>query len=64
MPGYTQAWSLVNFLLGTRDADEIDEASRETHRDLEERFKDILYDVEADPWKIKVPGVSITGNLY
>jgi hypothetical protein len=62
MPGYTQLWPLVNFLLGTRDADEIDEASRETHRDLEERFKDILYDVEADPWKIKVPGVSITGT--
>jgi len=59
---YTQPWSLVNFLLGTRDADEIDDASRETHRDLEERFSSILYDVNADPWKIKVPGVSPTGT--
>lgn len=62
MPGYTQVWSLVNFLLGTRDADEIDDASRETHRDLTERFSDILFDVNADPWKVKVPGVSAAGT--
>jgi hypothetical protein len=59
---YTRTWPEVNFLLGTRDADEIDDASRETHLDLTERFSDILYDVNATPWKIKVPGVSPEGT--
>lgn len=59
---YTRTWAQVNNLLGSRDADEIDDASRETHTDLTERFSDIVYDVNADPWVLKTPGVAINGN--
>src|SRR4051812_5094259 len=52
---YTRTWAQVNALLGSRDADEIDDASRETHVDLTERFGDILKDVTADPWELDVP---------
>lgn len=56
---YTRPWADVNNLPGTRDADEIDDASRETHTDLEERFADIVQDVTADPWVLKVPGTGV-----
>lgn len=59
---YTRVWADVNNLLGTRDSDEIDDASRETHVDLTERLTDILFDVAADPWKVKIPGVSGDGS--
>lgn len=52
---YTRAWVEVLRLLGARDADEIDDASRETKVDLEERFTDILVDPAADPWRLKLP---------
>lgn len=55
---YTRTWSEVNNLLGSRDADEIDDASRETHVDLTERFADIVQDVNANPWKLKLPGLN------
>lgn len=53
MPGYTRIWADVNNLQGTRMAAEIDDASRETHLDLTERFSDIVVDVNADPWVLK-----------
>lgn len=59
---YTRTWAEVMMLLGTRDSDEIDDAVREARFDLMERFADILYDVEADPWKIKIPGVNSDGT--
>lgn len=59
---YTRPWSQVLNLLGSRDADEIDDASREAHTDLTERFSDILEDVNADPWKIK--GVAFTQRFH
>jgi hypothetical protein len=59
---YTRTWTQVLNLLGSRDADEIDDASREAKVDFTERFTDILYDVEADPWKVRIPGVAIDGT--
>ena len=60
---YTTLWATILNLLGTRDADEIDDASREARAGLEERFNDIIWGGAAsDPWKIKVPGVNVDGT--
>lgn len=53
MPGYTRPWDVLTWLLGARDADEIDDAVRDAGTDLDERLRDILEDVEADPWILK-----------
>lgn len=58
---YTRVWAQVLNLLGARDSDEIDDASREAHLDFQERFSDILYDVVGDPWKVRIPGVAVDG---
>jgi hypothetical protein len=51
---YTREWDDIGLNLpGTRDSDEIDDASREAKVDLEERFSDIVKDVRADPWEAK-----------
>lgn len=50
---YTRAWNPAGMLLGSRDADEIDNATRDFARDLDERFTDILVDPAADPWQLK-----------
>jgi len=47
---YTRTWDQVLNVPGTRDADEIDNAFRETHTDLTERFAALVQDVNADPW--------------
>jgi len=60
---YTRTWAEVLNLLGSRDSDEIDDASREAHVDFTERLSDILYDVNADPWVVRVPGVNIDGTV-
>jgi len=49
-------------LLGSRDADEIDDAVRDFARDLDERLKDIIKDVLADPWRLKALGGKIRLN--
>lgn len=55
---YTRTWDEVNNLPGSRDADEIDDASRETHLDLTERFDDIIKGgAAADPWVLKTTGL-------
>lgn len=59
---YTRPWDQVHNLQGGRDADEIDDHDREAHLDLSERLADVLYDVAADPWKVKIPGVAIDGT--
>lgn len=59
---YTRTWAEVMMLLGTRDSDEIDDAVREARSDLAERFASILFDVEADPWVVKIPGVNVDGT--
>jgi hypothetical protein len=59
---YTRPWAEVFALSGGRDSDEIDDENRSTHTDLTERLSDILYDVEADPWVLKTPGVSVDGS--
>lgn len=53
MPGYTRPWDAINWLLGSRDADEIDDGVRELGLDMDERLRDVLEDVEADPWVLK-----------
>jgi hypothetical protein len=60
---YTRPWDQVLNLLGDRDADEIDDASREAHLDFTERFSSILFDVTADPWKVRTPGVAVDGTF-
>jgi hypothetical protein len=44
-------------LLGTRDADEIDDAVRDFARDLDERLATIIPDLDDDPLKLKVSSV-------
>lgn len=55
MPGYTRSWAPEAWLLGARDADEIDDGVRDAGNDLDERFQDVIVDVEADPWELKLP---------
>lgn len=50
---YTRAWNPFTVLLGSRDADEIDDAVRDFASDLDERFKDIMIDPAADPVQLK-----------
>ena len=60
---YSRPWAEVYALLGTRDADEIDDNERENKSDLDERLADILHGgPTADPWVLKVPGVSVSGT--
>src|SRR5688572_13997738 len=59
MPGYSRPWDVLTWLLGARDADEIDDALRDAGTDLDERLRDIVEDIEADPWRLKTLG-SIT----
>lgn len=61
---YTREWAQVMNLLGSRDADEIDDASREAKVDLDERFRDVIQDVDAFPWKLKIPGVDVNQKLW
>lgn len=50
---YTRPWDAINWLLGARDADEIDDGVREAGLDMDERLSSILVDVTADPWVLK-----------
>ncbi len=59
---YVYTWAQILNLLGSRDSDEIDDSSREAKAGFDERFRDILWDVEADPWQVKVPGVNVDGT--
>lgn len=60
---YLRPWDEVFNLLGSRDADEIDDASREGHFDLTQRFDDIIEGgAQADPWRLKQSSLSGDGN--
>lgn len=55
---YTRPWAQVMNLPGSRMAHEIDDENREGHTDFTERFSSILVDVTADPWVLKLPGLT------
>jgi len=59
---YTRPWDPPNMLLGSRDADEIDDAVRDFARDLDERMVDFMIDPTADPVQLKT--VNVTERMH
>lgn len=61
---YTRDWDteVLNTPPGTRDSDEIDDAIREFKVDLDERLRDMVWDLADDPVQVKVPGINVDGS--
>lgn len=61
---YTRPWDPANMLLGSRDADEIDDAVRDFANDLNERFSSILAggDPTMDPWQLGAAATKVVAH--